>query len=253
MELIRKIAYRDGFGNLLAEGCKRAADLVGKGSGEYCLHTKGLETSEWLKRAKGTALGVSVAARGGGHTTGAPNVLESALMPKEAKTPEMCEKIFGVHNAGDPTVYKGKAKVVYYLENLTAVTNCLGMCLFTSNRNSLDLISPEDYAGLYSAATGLKVTSRDLMRVGERIRNIEKVFNVLHADFGRKDDYPPKRFMNEPVKTGPYKGEVLDRVEYDGMLDEYYKLHNWNVKTGKPTQKSLHTLGLKEIAEDLKK
>ena len=91
------------------------------------------------------------------------------------------------------------------------------------------------------------------MMVGERIHNIEKAFNTLHAGFNRQDDYPPKRFMEEPVKSGPMKGERLSREKWDKMLDEYYELHGWDKESSWQTRKCLEDLDLKKIADDLEK
>jgi aldehyde:ferredoxin oxidoreductase len=70
------------------------------------------------------------------------------------------------------------------------------------------------------------------------------MFNVYHAGFSRRDDFPPKRFMEEPIKSGPMKGEFLKEVDWNKMLDEYYGLHGWDPHTGWPTKKKLEELDL---------
>jgi len=247
MEMLRKIAFREGIGNILAEGCKRASEIIGRGSEKYCMHIKGQDLYETMRISKGWALGVAVAARGGGHTTGSIQT-ENMRFP-----PDVCEKIWGVRDGGNPATYRGKAKIVVYIESLTAACDSLGMCLFTSIRNDPALLTPDDYADLFSAATGLEITGSDLMFLGERIRNIEKAFNTLHVKFTRKDDYPPKRFMEEPVRTGPFKGELLEKDKWDMMLDEYYELHNWDTKTGLQTERCLRNLSLEEVLAELKR
>ena len=82
------------------------------------------------------------------------------------------------------------------------------------------------------------------MRVGERIHNIEKAFNTLHAEFSRKDDYPPQKFLDERIQSGPRKGEKLSLEKWDEMLDEYYELHGWDKETARPTAETLKALGL---------
>ena len=106
-------------------------------------------------------------------------------------------------------------------------------------------------AELYSAATGNEIAPDELMEVGRRIHNLEKAFNVIHTGWNRQDDYPPGRLMEEPVKTGPLKGERLPRDKWDKMLDEYYELHGWNKETSWQTRECLEELGLSEIAQDL--
>jgi aldehyde:ferredoxin oxidoreductase len=88
--------------------------------------------------------------------------------------------------------------------------------------------------------------------IGERINNIGKVFNIIHAGLTRKDDYPPQRLMEEPIKSGPYKGELLSRKEWDNMLDKYYSLNGWEICTGIPTANKLTELGMEKYIKDIK-
>ncbi|RLE08997.1 aldehyde ferredoxin oxidoreductase [Candidatus Aerophobetes bacterium] len=241
IKLLKKIAYREGFGNILAEGSKRASEMIGRGSEKYSINVKGQDLREAIRVLKGWALGNVVSARGGAHTRGAP------LTESRRISQEISKKLWGVPTAGDPTTYKGKATIVVYYERLHAMMDALGVCFFTSNWISPDLLGPADYAELFSAATGLEVTGEELMMIGERIHTVEKMFNVYHAGFTRKDDYPPKRLMEEPIKSGPFKGEYLEREKWDKMLDEYYELHNWDKKTGLPTKQTLQKMGLEWI------
>jgi len=248
-ELLRMIAYREGIGDILAEGSQRASSLVGKGSERYVTHLKGQDSMEAMRSAKGWALGCCVSTRGGTHTRGA-NLVELAY---DIIPPEVAQEVWGIERIEPPTSYKGKAQLVVYYERLQAVVDSLGLCLFTSTWWSPDLLGFEEYASLYSAATGLKVDGHELMLIGERIHNIEKAFNVLHAGFSRQDDYPPRRFMEEPIKSGSAGGELLLRDEWDKVLDEYYELHGWDKKTGWQNRTQLEKLALGEVADDLEK
>ncbi len=247
-ELLRRIAYREGLGDLLAEGAKRASEVVGKGSEKFAIHIKGQDSMEALRGAgRGWALGCTISTRGGAHTRGA-NQAEAWDV-----TPEMCQRLWGIPGLEGPLSYQNKAKLVVYYEKLQAILDSLGVCMFCSHWAGLDLLGPDDLAELYSAATGNKITGEELMLAGERIHNVEKAFNVLHAGFSRQDDYPPRRFMEEPVKSGPMKGELLAREKWDKMLDEYYELHGWDKVTGWQTRQCLEALDLKKIADDLEK
>ena len=246
-ELLRKVAYREGLGDLLAEGSKRASQIVGKGSEGFAIHVKGQDSMEPMRTSKGWALGCGVSTRGGTHTRGAAFIEMTKDIP-----PEVCKKIWGVQVEG-PLSYENKAKLVVYYERLQAVLDSLGVCLFSSNYNGPDLLGPDDLAELYSAATGREVDMDEFMLMGERIHNIEKAFNVLHAGFSRRDDYPPQRLMEEPVKSGPMRGERLHREKWDQMLDEYYELHGWDKQTSWQTRRCLEDLGLKRVADDLEK
>jgi len=245
-ELVRKIAYREGIGDILAEGCKRASEIIGAHSDRYCIHIKGQELEETIRPFKAWALGVVVSERGGGHTRGAP------LTDLKGISPEMGEKMWSVPAASDPTVYNGKAKIVVYYERFHSALDSLGICYLISNWEDLVLPGPEDYSNLLSAATDLDMSSEKLMRIGEQVHNIGKAFNIIHANFCRKDDYPPIRLMEEPMKAGPFKGQRLEKDKWDKMLDEYYELHHWYKETGWCTKKSLKLLNLKEIADILK-
>jgi aldehyde:ferredoxin oxidoreductase len=113
-------------------------------------------------------------------------------------------------------------------------------------------LGPEEYADLLSAATGISFSGDDLMSLGRNIHNIEKAFNTLHAGFGKEDDYPPKRFLEEPVKSGPYKDSIFTQQEWQTMLEEYYTLHGWDRKTGAQIEAVLKELDLPFVLEKLK-
>ena len=247
LKLLRKIANREGFGNILAEGSFRASQTVSKGSGKYSFHIKGQDLIEGIRSMKGWALGVVVSARGGTHTRGALATECMKYSPKDS------QRIFGVETAGDARAYKGKPKIVNYFEYVNSLLDSLGVCFFTGNWTSPEGITPEELAQFYSLATGIKTSEAELMKTGERIHNVEKMFNVSHAGFTRNDDYPPERFMEEPIKSGPLKGEILIRNDWDKMLDEYYHLHGWDQKTSWPTKEKLKELDLQECIKRLDK
>jgi aldehyde:ferredoxin oxidoreductase len=155
--------------------------------------------------------------------------------------------MFGVETAGDPRTYEGKPIVVTYFEYVHALLDSLGICFFTGNWTSPQGMSPSELAELYFLATGIETSEMEFMKTGERIHNIGKLFNVLHARFSRSDDYPPKRLMEEPIKSGRLKGEMLLKADWDKMLDEYYSLHGWDRFTGWPRSEKLIELGLDEF------
>lgn len=245
-DLVRKIAYREGIGDLLSQGCKAASTSIGKQSEKFCIHIKGQELEEAIRRSKAWALGVVVSERGGGHTRGAP------LSDLKGISSEMGEKLWGVPEASDPAIYDGKAKIVVYYERFHSVLDSLGICSLTSNWADPSLPDPNDYARLLSAATGSTITSEELMEIGERIHTFGKAFNMIHAGFSRKDDYPPARLMEEPIQSGPFQGERLRKADWDKMLDEYYSLHHWDRETSWCTKESLELLRLQEVRDILR-
>lgn len=250
LELIRKIAYREGFGNILAEGCARAADLVGRKSDYFAMHMKGQDLYEVIRGAVGWGLGVCVSTRGGGHTTGAPCLETTA----EDLDEDRSRKIYdGVSTVTQPLSYEGKAKLVAFTEKLHRINNSLGICHFATVWSNPDVTGVSEMAELYSAATGWETTEEDLRRAATKMLNVEKVFNVLHADLSRKDDYPPLRDMEEPIPNGSAAGWKISKEKWDELLDEYYEINNWDKHTGLPTRRCLERLNLKEIADDLEK
>jgi aldehyde:ferredoxin oxidoreductase len=236
------MARKEGFGELLAKGSREAAKIIGQGSEQFAVHIKGQELAEELRAFKGWALGVTVAERGGAHTTGAP------LTERMDISESLSRKLFGVSTASEPDSYEGKAQLVIYYQRFHAVLEALGVCFFSSNWMGPHMLGPEDYTLLYNLATGQNLTAEDLMTMGEKIHNMSKVFNMRHAGFSRQDDFPPERLLNEPT-TGTQPGMRLDRTKWSAMLDEYYKLHGWDKETGQPKKETLLKLGLKELVD----
>jgi len=101
------------------------------------------------------------------------------------------------------------------------------------------------------AVTGLSFTPEDVLEVGERVNNLAKAFNMREG-FTRADDTLPERLMTEPLKAGASKGQVISKEDLDTMLDEYYSLRGWDVKTGTPTRAKLTDLRLAYVADALK-
>jgi aldehyde:ferredoxin oxidoreductase len=248
-DLIKKIANREGFGNILAEGCSKAASIIKKGSEYYAINIKGQDSIEPIRAAKGWALGCCVSTRGGTHTRGA-NLIEISNNIKEKNN--LC-KLLGIKKIEGPFSYRNKAELVIFYERLQAIVDSLGICLFSSMWWSADLLGPKEYARIFKATTGIDMNEKRILKIGERIHNIEKAFNTIHAGFWRKDDYPPLRFMKEKIKSGKYKGEIIKKENWDKLLEEYYLLQGWDKNTGLQKSGKLKNLNLKEIAKEIEK
>ena len=250
-ELTRKLCYRQGCGNLLAEGCARAAELTGRGSEYYAMHIKKQDLYELLKSSNGWCLGTATSTRGGGHTTGAPNCEQNGMEMDN----EMSMKLLGMPSklAQDPETFEGKPQIVYYFEILSRMCNTLGVCYHNSAWYDISFVNVADLAELVSAATGEEFTEDDLKEIAMRQLNMEKAFNLRFTNFARKDDMPTQRDMKEPVASGSRKGWKIDEDKYNAMLDEYYDLHGWERETSYPTRKTLEWYGLAEAARDLER
>jgi len=246
LELIRMICYREGFGDLLAEGCARAADLLGRGSGYYALHIKNQDLYEPCRGSNGWLLGTTTSTRGGGHTTGAI-VLETT----PGLDPEKGQAVYGVEGIDQPLIYEGKARAVKYMEAVSRIANCLGICLYSTTCLDMAQTDLPQMAELYSAATGWETSAEDLTRLAMRQLNLEKALNLRFTDFDRKDDMPTPRDWNEPIPTGNMAGWAIDHDQYNRMLDDYYEIHGWDKKTSYPCREVLEDLGLKSVADDL--
>ena len=218
VEMIRHIGERSGFGDILANGTKKAAEIIGKGSIEYSMQVKGLEMAAYDPRTiKGMGLGYATSPRGACQERGFP--------PKET---------WGRGGVVDRLVYEGKAAMIIEEQHVTAVKDALGFCVLSSV--GMDLT---DLAEYFSAATGMEKSVADLMEIGERICNIERMFNVRES-FTRKDDSLPKRLLKEPVLAPDGNYHVVD---LNRMLDEYYPLRGWD-EEGRPTDETLSRLRL---------
>lgn len=246
-ELLKKIAYRDGFGNILAEGSKRASEKIGGNSGYYSMHMKSQELYEEIRMPIGWGFGTSVATRGGGHTTGTP-LWEKTNMGD----PQIGEFALGLgFKTLAPETCEDKPELTIYTERMQGIINSLGLCMFTAGWHDPRIMTLKDLAELYSAAVGWEKTELEFKQISDRILNLERAFNAIHANLSRKDDYPPQRMLREPVNAGRFKGFALSKEKYDQMLDKYYDLRGWDRVTGLPNKKCLKELQLEEVADDL--
>jgi len=241
LEMIEKMGYREGFGDILSNGVKKASEIIGKGSEHFALHMKGLEMTAISPRAFWTmALSFAVNDSGADHTRVYPPYPPlPASVPKDLKLP------FDIQQAAKRQIPDEKGKLVKWLFDTRAVLNCLETCVWNSRGRLFSDLRP--FAKALSAATGFSFTDKDLLTIGERICNLERAYNVREG-LSRKDDTLPDRYLKEVYPRGPSAGKV---VPLEGMLDDYYEARGWDKKTGRPTQTKLIELGLSQVAEDL--
>ena len=221
--LIEDIAYRRGFGNILAESTQ-AARYFPPEARDYVIAVKDLPQSDPhdVRYFKGFALGIAVASRGADHLRNRPT-LEVFKLPDEVRA-----NIYGRANDPDPTGYKDKGLIVAYGDNIYAVSDCMGMCRFvTRGFNSPHLLGYQEFCDLIEASTGLDYTPESLREVGRRVLDTERLIN---ADFGltRADDTLPKRYFDDPMPARKTKGHHIDRDQFQTMLDDYYAERGWD-------------------------
>ena len=233
IELIHKTASREGFGDLLAEGTKIVSEKIGPESKDFALHIKGMEPPAYdVRVAKAFGLGWATATRGADHLAALPNFELLGYEPEKGK------EWFGSEKAVDPLEWEGKPAMVVWHENFGAIVDSAEMCKYTCF--SAYAVKPEDMALFISYTTGMLISPEELMLIGERIYNLERLFN-LREGIGKEEDKLPKRFTDEPLPEGPAKGQY---VELDKMLPEYYNRRNWNFETGLPKLSLLKKLNL---------
>lgn len=230
LDLIRRTAYREGIGDLLAEGSARMAAQLGRGAERSLLTVKGLEIPGHSARAlKGMSVGYATASRGGSHHDARPTPFYVGTVDR-----------FSVKDAPTFAVRS---------QNFTAVGDSLVQCRFVSERGGYGLFIDETYSRLLRWVTGWDISAAEVDRIGERICNLERCFNV-RENIRRQDDRLPYKVMNEPIPDGPSKGMYCPEDELQGMLDEYYRLRGWD-GDGVPTAETLEKLGLANAAAAL--
>jgi len=238
-ELIEKIAHREGFGNILADGFKKAIAKIGKNSGYYAIQIKGMSNLHSDERPTPSfGLGIATSTRGADHLRSRP-AIDLYGLPEE-----LLQEIYGGPVSSDYTSYDGKSRMIWWQELLYAVTDAIGTCKFQTAFCAVHAPAWNEFSRLIDLSTGLKFSKAKLMEIGERIYTIERLFN-LREGFSRKDDSLPERYFKEPTPIGlPIaKGKKIDRKKFSQMLDEYYALHGWD-ENGVPREETLKRLGL---------
>jgi len=205
VQLIDKMGMREGIGDVLAEGTERAAKIFGHP--EISMTVKGMAIPAYDPRGiKGMGLGYATSNRGACHL--------------RAYTPaiEVIFNTLGSTDKVDPLEWKGKGKLVATFQNVHTMTDCLDMCKFSTFAESLD-----DFAAQYTAITGIPMDANGLLKIGERVFNLERYYNNL-AGLREGSDSLPERFLKEPSDGPGSKGQVCELPQ---MLEEYYAERGW--------------------------
>ncbi|RJR41033.1 MAG: aldehyde:ferredoxin oxidoreductase [Desulfobacteraceae bacterium] len=234
-EIVRRIAHREGIGDLLAEGY-RAADEFGPSSLDYLPSVKRFPLEMTDERLpKSFALGMATSTRGACHMRSRPSI-DVLGLPEE-----VLRRIYGGPVGNQLSSYAGKARMVWWHELHNAVSDSLGFCRFLTVFSSPHAPRYEDFSTWIRLTAGLSPSPEELLLAGERIYTLERGM-LVGDDLSRKDDTLPRIYF-EPVVEGPAEGSVIDAQEFQEMLDEYYRLHGWN-RQGIPTKKTLERLGI---------
>ncbi|HUV08321.1 MAG TPA: aldehyde ferredoxin oxidoreductase family protein [Spirochaetia bacterium] len=220
LELIRATAYRQGAGEILAQGSERIAKSLDPDAA-LCLNSvKGLEMSGHSARGiRSMALGYATSPRGGSHHDTRPNYVNEDV----EKDPE------------------GQAAFNIQSQNFSTVGDCLILCRFVGERGFKSLYQ-QSLADMLRFVTGWEIDKSGLERTGERIYNLERLINVRRGA-GRKHDALPYRVLNEPIPDGPAEGSYFPKESFEAALSLYYLKRGWS-EDGIPSPEKLRQLGL---------
>jgi aldehyde:ferredoxin oxidoreductase len=230
--LVEQAGRGEGFGSWIAQGSYRLASHYGHP--ELSITAKKQEFPGYDPRgSKGMGLLYATSNIGASHMAGDVAYME----------------VFGVPRKLDPLTVEGKPAYVKYFEDIFALIDAAGLCVFLSLRYLFDPtfeVRPARLTQMLNHATGAGYTVDSLLEAGERIYNLERMF-LVRAGFSRADDTLPPRMLSEPLPEGPAKGHV---AQLEGMLDAFYALRGWD-ENGIPTRERLEALGLHEQANSL--
>jgi aldehyde:ferredoxin oxidoreductase len=225
LKLIEMTATREGLGDVLAEGVKRASEKIGKGAEDYAIHVKGMEPPAYdVRGIKGMALAFATSSRGACHLRSCAYALE--LTGK-----------FWKFEGVDRFSTEGKGVEIKEMEDLMTVYDILGVCKF-----SRGFFLAEGFVDVLRSVTGLEFTESEILRLGERTNNLKHMFN-LREGITRSDFRLPRRLMTTPIPEGASKGHVVTEEEMEKMLDDYFDARGWT-KDGVPSEKKIKELSL---------
>ncbi|MFC1912791.1 aldehyde ferredoxin oxidoreductase family protein [Chloroflexota bacterium] len=280
--IFRKMVFREGIGDILADGIIPASNKIGRGTVDYASHMKGLPlyvpfSPAELVSKKGQALSLAISSRGDTMRSGALALQEgfvtqgtALIYPDKDSSGEFLEttrrkseRIGGTTKAFVADEYEGKPEIVAYIEDVVTIVDCLSACKLCSSFNC-GRFSEEYQARLFSAGSGIETSTDTLFDFARRIRNIERSY-CARAGMTRKMEILPKRYMDRKISYTTVKFENVNDVSYiqqtssletskfEAMKSKYYTLRGWDVATGIPARETLEQTGLKDVARDLKK
>ncbi|MBT6340377.1 MAG: aldehyde ferredoxin oxidoreductase family protein [Desulfobacula sp.] len=237
---------QNNLGNLFAQGVKTASERIKQGSEKFAIHVKGLEwTGYECRNAPSMMLAYMTADVGAHHNRawvlGHDVVGEATNVHDLITAGADCDKRAKAIVSG-----KDSAKFVIDSQHTRPAFDLLGCCRLQMMELGFEV---ENYAELYTIITGEKITWKKILEISEKVWNLTRMIWAREIKgFGRKSDYPPPRFYEEPTPSGPNKGHCINLEEIDELLDAYYEARGWD-NNGIPTQKTLDRVGLKNMID----
>ncbi len=242
LRLIEMIGRREGIGNLLADGVKRAAERIGKGAEKFAMHVKGQELPMHEPRGKRSlAIAYSTSPTGADHMEAPHDIFYEGFHPEGHPLGPL-----GLIEPVDMLdLGPKKVKAYYYCQMAWSLYNSVGMCDFVGV--PIGSLALDKLVEHVNAATGWDTSLWELIKVGERANTMARIFNYREG-FTREDDTLPDRLF-EPLENGALQGEKIDRDELAEALRLYYQFAGWDPDTGEPTEAKLIELDLDWLVE----
>jgi len=239
--LTRMIAYREGVGDLLANGVKIASETLGKGSEKWAVQAKGLEQSRVETRAAfAYALAFAISSRGPDHL----NTECLAEFGGDEAGIELINRITGSRKYAYPHTTEKRPEIVRWHEDIYAAGDSVGLCAFPTTAQFW--IDEWDIAEMFTLSTGLEVTAEDVLEAGRRTIVLERMcVGVMGHD--REFDQLPYRMMHERMNEAKHDNAINSPEDMESMKDQYYSLHGWDKKTGLPGAECVRQAGLAEL------
>jgi aldehyde:ferredoxin oxidoreductase len=236
MKMVEMIAKREGIGDVLAEGVKRAAEKFGPGAAEYAMQIKGQELPMHDPRGKvGLGIGYATSPTGADHMH---NMHDTELV---RVNPTMRE--LGLLNSIPPTeLSPAKVRMFRYMTNLQHLRNSILICAFMPYR-------PQQLVDLVNGATGWNTSVWEIMKVGERALALARLFNAREGFTSADDDLPERLYKG--VSTGPLEGKGIDKEAMQQAIQTYYEMAGWDPERATPTAAKLQELGLSWAVAEL--
>ena len=261
ISMARKMSYREGIGDVLADGLPSAARKIGRGAEEYLLIAKGSPSDMHLSPIKTRALAAAVSSVG--EDAQVQPALDFAatrryLRPSDEASfqeaieryKDRAEREVGIREAPDPRTILGKAALVRADEERTAICDMSGVCTWMTSFTGLPVVA-EDIAQLLTLGLGVSVTAGDLAQAALRMHHVERAFGA-RLGLTRDDDRISKAYFRKLHRDERERREIgFDDEQLERMKDDYYQLMGWDVQTGLPTRETLDASGLSDVADRL--
>lgn len=238
---------REGFGDILANGSAKAADILGKGH-DYLVTVKGQELPAHMPQVKrGLGLIYAVNPFGADHES---SEHDTGYHPKSYKHNQARLEPLGLTEPQDPQILNvEKVKYMYLTQCTVSALDTIGLCTFVYG-STWQLYSAQDMADLLAASTGWDISIDDVQQIGKKRINLMRAYNAREGLQRDKDTLPKKMFDN-PLKHGRSDGIILEREELEAGLNMYYEMADWDMETGNPTRKALESVELGWVADEL--